>query len=347
MRKLVMTGLNQLELQGAPPPAPPGPDEVVIEVAASGLGISQLHILAGTTHPAPLPRVLGHEIVGRVAATGGGVSHLDSGDFVVVNTLIGCGTCRQCLRGQESVCPRRAFIGMETDGGWADFIAVPANRVFKVPVERGAAEAMMVASALPSAYHAVLRAGVRPGDRVAVLGLGSIGMLLCQVARAFGAVVVVGAQGHVRELGPAAAHLDSSIDVSGLSDSDAATAIRATVGADGADVVFESAGLPRMLAIGLAAVRTGGVVLAMGLIRGAHAIAFDDYIHDFAMREIEIRTTYAFNNADFLPTIELYAAGRIDFQGLIAGEVAPEDVPALVDRMRQEGTAGKRYAIRF
>jgi 2-desacetyl-2-hydroxyethyl bacteriochlorophyllide A dehydrogenase len=347
MRKLVMTGLNQLELQEAPAPGPPGPAEVVIEVDASGLGISQLHILAGTTHPGPIPRVLGHEIAGRVTAAGSGVLHLVPGDFVVVNTLVGCGTCRQCLRGQESVCHRRAFIGMETDGGWADFVAVPADRVFRLPEERGAAEAVLVASALPSAYHAVLRAGVRPGDRVAVLGLGSIGILLCQVARAFGAAVVVGVQGHARDLGPVAAHLDAGIDVSGISDAEAAAAIRTAVGIDGADVVFESAGVPRMLAIGLAAVRTGGVLLAMGLIKGAHAIAFADYIHDFAMREIEIRTTYAFNNADFLPTIELYAAGRIDFQGLIAGEVAPEEVPALVEGMRREGTAGKRYAIRF
>lgn len=102
-----MTGLNQLELQEAPPPGPPGPGEVVIEVDASGLGISQLHILAGTTHPAPVPRVLGHEIAGRIAAAGAGVSHLCPGDFVVVNTLVGCGTCRQCLRGQESVCHQR------------------------------------------------------------------------------------------------------------------------------------------------------------------------------------------------------------------------------------------------
>jgi len=347
MRKLVMTVLDQLELQTAPEPGPPAPGDVVIEVDASGLGISQLHILAGTTHRGPLPRMLGHEIVGRVSAAGTGVTHLSVGDPVVVNTLVGCGTCRQCLRGQESVCHRRAFIGMETDGGWADFISVPANRVFRLPPGRPSAEAVMVASALPSAYHAVRKAGVRPGDRVAVFGLGSIGGLICQVARSFGATTVVGVLGHPRGLGPLGALLDGAVDVSDLSDSAAAEAVRATSGADGADVVFESAGVARMLDIGIASVRTGGVVLAMGLIKGSHSIAFADYMHDFAMREIEIRTTYAYNNDDFPPTIDLYAGGRINVAGLIAGEVQPEEVQGLVDRMRREGTGGRRYAIRI
>ncbi len=112
-------------------------------------------------------------------------------------------------------------------------------------------------------------------------------------------------------------------------------------------MVFESAGVGRMLDLGLATVRTGGTVLAMGLIKGSHTIGFADYIHDFAMREIDIRTTYAFNNEDFPPSIALYASGRVVMNDLLAGEVSPEEVPPLVDQMRRDGTVGKRYAIRF
>jgi threonine dehydrogenase-like Zn-dependent dehydrogenase len=346
MLRLVMTGLDRLEVEDCSEPGSPARGEVLLEVAGSALGTTQLHILAGTTHPAPMPRILGHEISGVVRSVGEGVSDVTEGDRVIVNPLAGCGGCRQCLSGRESVCARRSFIGMESDGGWAGIVAIPGRQLFRIPPAMPILEAVMLSSAVPSAVHAVRRAGVRPGDRVAVLGLGSIGLLLCQVARAFGATTVVGGHGHRRTIAGWERYMDCCLDLSGADSDQAAVALNVALG-EPADVVFEAAGTPGMLEASLRAVRTGGVVLAMGLIKGAHAIGFADYMHDFAMREIEIRTTYAYTREDFPPSIGMFAAGRVDVRPLIAGEVTPEEVPDLVARLRREGTGGKRHLIRF
>ena len=146
--------------------------------------------------------------------------------------------------------------------------------------------------------------------------------------------------GQVQDQDPMAGDLDRA-------DPDQAARTLSEALGEPADVVFEAAGSPAMLEASLRAVRTGGVVLAMGLIKGAHSLSFADYMHDFAMREIEIRTTYAYTREDFPPSIGMFAAGRLDVRPLIAGEVAPEEVPELIARLRREGTGGKRHLIRF
>ena len=110
--------------------------------------------------------------------------------------------------------------------------------------------------------------------------------------------------------------MDACLDLSGADPDQAARTLSEALG-EPADVVFEAAGSPAMLEASLRAVRTGGVVLAMGLIKGAHSLSFADYMHDFAMREIEIRTTYAYTREDFPPSIGMFAAGRLDVRPLI------------------------------
>lgn len=346
MRTLAMTGMRQLELRMAPRPQPPLQGEVTIRTAASGFGLTQLHILEGRTHRGPLPRVLGHEIVGHVHEVGAGVVTLRAGDYVLVDPIVGCGACRACLVGHDQLCPSARHLGMKVDGGWADLVNVPASHVFALPREVPLEVAVMTASALPTAVHAVRRAGVEPGMTVAIVGFGSVGNLIAQVSRAFGATRIVAADIRSPEaIGKALAATDAFVRIAPNDARD--DALTQAIGGDGADVVFEAAGTEASLRVAAAAVRPGGTLVGVGVIPGAASLAFEDYVRDFIVREITVRSSRSYGRRDFPLCIELAKSGRVSMEGMIGSGVAPEDAPALAQRLLAEGTHGRRHVLRF
>jgi D-arabinose 1-dehydrogenase-like Zn-dependent alcohol dehydrogenase len=162
-----MTALRRLELEDGPAPELPA-GWVRLEMLASALGLTQLQLLGGSTSTGGLPRVLGHEMVGRVAELGTGVTAPPVGALVVADCLFGCGRCPRCLEGSEVVCPSLRMIGYTIDGGYAEQVVVPATHVFELPAGTSPAEAVMLASALPSSVRAVRRSGLAAGQRAVV-----------------------------------------------------------------------------------------------------------------------------------------------------------------------------------
>src|SRR5436190_11693548 len=164
-----------------------GPRDVLIRVRAAGICHSDAHYRAGISPVKQLPVTLGHEIAGVVERAGTAVENFNVADQVCVHYLVTCGSCRFCTNGHEQFCPSAEMIGKHRDGGYAEFIAVPERSVFhlpdEIPFEQGAI--MMCSSA--TSLHALRKARLRPGETVAVFGVGGLGLSAIQLAKAMGA----------------------------------------------------------------------------------------------------------------------------------------------------------------
>jgi 6-hydroxycyclohex-1-ene-1-carbonyl-CoA dehydrogenase len=171
----------------------PGPSDALVEVEACGLCHTDLAFASGAVAPRhALPLVLGHEVTGRVVAAGEDVRRL-LGVPVLVPAVLPCGECAFCRAGRSNVCPHQKMPGNDMNGGFASHLLVPGR--FLVPLDEAPAgfpraDLSVVADAVSTAYQAVRRSGLQPGDVAFVVGAGGVGGFVAQVARALGARVV-------------------------------------------------------------------------------------------------------------------------------------------------------------
>jgi len=186
--RLVKVGYP-LQLQEIPIPEV-GVDDVLVRIKAAGICHSDAHYRAGVSPVHPLPLTLGHEVAGLVEQVGSNVRTLTVGDRVCLHYLVTCGECVYCHRGSEQFCASASMIGKYRDGGYAEYICLPARSAFKlpedIPFEQGA---IMMCSAATS-YHALRKTRLKSGETVAIFGVGGLGMSAVQLARAMGALDV-------------------------------------------------------------------------------------------------------------------------------------------------------------
>jgi len=192
----MMTAPNVAMVDSPFNPFPPQAGEVVVEVAGCGVCHTDLgYFYDGVRTNHALPLTLGHEISGRVVATGSGAESW-GGKSVIVPAVIPCGECELCKRGRAAICRSQKMPGNDIQGGFASHIAVPARGLCAADEKRLAAvdlslaEVSVVADAVTTPYQAVHRAGVTPGSLAIVIGTGGVGGYCVQVANAFGAKVV-------------------------------------------------------------------------------------------------------------------------------------------------------------
>ena len=170
-----------------------GPADVLVRVQACGICHSDAHYRAGISRIAHLPVTPGHEVAGTVETVGRDVDAFRRGDRVCVHYLAHCGVCDFCLRGHEQFCPDVQMIGKHRDGGYAEFVKVPAPSVFALPDEIPFPHGAIMMCSSATALHALKKARLKPGESVAIFGFGGLGYSALQLARAFdcGAIYVV------------------------------------------------------------------------------------------------------------------------------------------------------------
>src|SRR5947209_14918576 len=202
--QLIQTG-KLLENKDVPIPEI-GPVDVLVRVRAAGICHSDAHYRAGISKMDNLPVTLGHEVAGRVEKAGAEVTNVAAGDRVCLHYLVHCGTCKFCQRGLEQFCTTVQMIGKHRDGGFAEFIKVPATNAFVLPDEISfeAGAIMMCSSA--TALHALNKARFKSGESVAIFGFGGLGFSALQLAQALGCGQVC-----VVELNPAKLALATSM----------------------------------------------------------------------------------------------------------------------------------------
>lgn len=344
MRALSMYEGGRFELQEVRIPERP-PGWALVRTIASAAGLFQAQMAAGMLDTGGFPRILGHEIIGEVVEVSSEAAPR-RGSTVVADAVVGCGVCEWCIRGDEMICPWMRHLGINIDGGYADYVVVPESHIFPITPGTPVTEAVMLGSALPASVHAARRSPVRGGSKVVVTGVGSIGLTLCQVVRTMGATTVVAVDVSDARLQAAGRWIDGAVNVSDLEPEEAADRVLEAVGSRrGADVIFEAAGRVSSVDLAIRTVRRGGVVLLMGICDGPASLSFDSYLADFLSREVSLVTTFGFDRRDFLVGAALHASGDLDLTALTGATVPLEQVPEALDRIAREGTDGKRLVV--
>jgi len=170
----------------------PAPDEVLVEVSACGVCRTDLHLVEGDLPPRRPHVVPGHQVVGRVVATGAGQRRFVAGDRVGIAWLRRtCGECRWCRTGNENLCPRSLYTGWDEDGGFAEYAVTPAAYAYRLPDGVTDAMAAPLLCAGIIGYRALRLASLPPGGRLGIYGFGSSGHITAQLAMAMGARVFV------------------------------------------------------------------------------------------------------------------------------------------------------------
>lgn len=268
--RLLATG-SPLVADQLPTPTPAA-GEVLVRVRAAGICHSDAHYRAGRSASLQAPLTLGHEVAGEVAALGAGVASHAVGDRVCLHYLVTCGSCEACRAGHEQYCSTGRMIGHHRDGGYAEYIAVPARNAVTlpatIPFEHGAA--MMCSSA--TSLHALRRGRLAPGETVAVIGIGGLGISAVQLARALGAGAVYAVDRDPAKLATAARFGATPVDVGTR---DPVAQVRELTAGRGVDVALELVGSPLTMRQALQMCAVHGRAVIAGLSRTP--MALDSY----------------------------------------------------------------------
>ena len=181
---------GKLTVIDAPVPTP-GPGEVVVHVRASGLCSTDIHLLNGRQPLGDLPRIIGHETAGDVAALGSYVNNWSINDRVTVGVDVTCGVCRYCLTGQTQLCMHKKRLGFERDGGHCEYVTVPVTNLVHIPDDISYEQAAILPDAVACTYHSLMGQGkLGLGQKIVILGVGGLGIHGVQIAVRAGAQVI-------------------------------------------------------------------------------------------------------------------------------------------------------------
>jgi 2-desacetyl-2-hydroxyethyl bacteriochlorophyllide A dehydrogenase len=284
-------------------------DEVLVKVTSCGVCGTDLHIVEGSSRSSP-PVVLGHEYAGIVADSGRESNAYAVGDLVAVDPNIACGTCFYCRRGEVHLCKRLRALGVDIDGGMAEFCIVPSPQLYRLPGTMSPEQAAFI-EPLSCAVHGIDRARIRAGDTVVILGGGTVGLLMLQLARISGASRVIVVEpiewkrniatriGASDALDPTAVDVwESVIDLTG----------------EGADVVIECAGRPETVALSLKLARRGGTVEWFGVCAVGEPVQVEP--NNVYFKELTIVGSYV-NPHTFDRSIALISTNKVDFKDFV------------------------------
>jgi len=306
---------------------------VLIRVEACGLCGTDLHIFRGQ-FPASFPLTAGHEFAGVVEEAGPGVGSLRPGDRVVVDPNIQCGVCRACQRGLVHLCRALSSYGVSADGGFATHCVVLARQAYKIPRAMPFPVAALT-EPVACCVHGIERAQIRPGDTVALIGAGLIGLVLLQLALLQGAAVTIVSEPSV-EKRETAEKLGASLVVDPNAEDLVSAVMRATGGA-GADVVIECVGGERTAQQAVELAGDGGRVLLFGVAPESARIAVKPY--DVYRREITITGSFT-NPFTHASALSLLAAGRVRVEEIISHHLPLDRLPEAIETL-EAGRARK------
>ena len=329
--QLVAPG-RPLELREVPVPDP-GSGDVLVRVKAAGICHSDAHYRAGKSRVEPLPLTLGHEVAGEVAAVGAGVRRLRVGDRVCLHYLATCGDCGYCHAGTEQFCPTGQMIGKYRDGGYAEYILVPARSVFTLPEEISYEEGAIMMCSSATSLHALNKSRLKAGESVAIFGIGGLGMSALQLARAMGAGEVYAVDMNHGKLTFAASHGALPVDAA---KGDAVEEIRRLTKGRGVDVALELIGLPLTMQQAVRCLAIQGRAMLVGITPESFSVApYAEVLN----KEAEIIGVSDHLASELPLLIDWVRTGRLQLGRVITGRVplAAEPVNATLDHLEQFG----------
>ena len=338
MRALVYHGPGAKAWEEVPKPDIAADTDAIVRVVGTTICGTDLHILKGDVPAVTEGRILGHEAVGTIEAVGSGVKTIKVGERVLVSCITSCGTCRFCREGHAGQCLGGGgwILGHKIDGTQAEYVRVPFADLSTYPAPAGVADEdiLMLSDILPTGYEVgVLNGAVRPGDVVAVVGSGPIGLAAITGARLF-------SPGHIIAIDLADSRLDAAkqfgadIAVNNARE-DPLEVVRSLTDGLGADVTIEAVGVPATFELAVALARPGGRIANIG-VHGAPATL---HLEDLWIRNITITTGLV--DAYSTPTLlRLISSQQVDAGRFITHRFTMDEFDQAYDVFARPGDTG-------
>ena len=329
--RLIQPG-SPLKMEEIPLPQP-GPLEVRVQVKAAGMCHSDAHYRAGLSPVHPLPLTLGHEVAGVVDAIGSEVSGFARGERVCVHYLATCGGCDYCVRGNEQFCRSCAMMGKHRGGGYAEYVVMPARSLFRLPDEIPFAHGAILMCSAATSLHALKIARIRPGESVAVFGIGGLGSSALQLARALGAgeVFAVDIQPAKLEL----ARSFGAIPVNALA-RDPVEEVQRLTGGRGVAVALELIGLPLTMQQAVRCLGVQGRAALAGITeRAFEVLPYPELIN----KEAEILGVSDHLASELPELLEFARKGSLDLSSVVTRRLPleAEAINDILDQLEQFG----------
>jgi L-iditol 2-dehydrogenase len=309
MRQAIMTNPGKIEFTDVERPHPAA-DEVILQIKRIGICGSDIHVFHGLHPYTGYPVVQGHEVGAVIAEVGTGVSGFIPGEKVVFMPQVTCGECYPCRHGMYHICDHLKVMGFQTNGAAQDYFSIKAEKVIKLPESMTLDQAALI-EPVSVAVHALSRAGSVEGKKVVVLGAGTIGNLVGQVAQASGAAGVLITDVSEYKLDKARqAGLKTVVNTQKI---ELDQAILSTFGLDKADLILECVGVQDTITQAVKNARKGSTIIVVGVFGKKPELDLG-LVQD---RELSLVGTLMYQKKDYEYAIELAAADKLHLESLV------------------------------
>ncbi|HET9266032.1 MAG TPA: zinc-dependent alcohol dehydrogenase family protein [Vicinamibacterales bacterium] len=339
MKAMVYKGPGQKSWDSVPRPGLTKPTDAIVRITKTTICGTDLHILKGDVPAVTSGRILGHEGVGIVEDVGDAVSHFKKGDRVLISCITSCGKCEYCKRQMYSHCEDGGWIlGHLIDGTQAEYVRIPHadNSLYAVPAGANEEALVMLSDILPTGFEiGVLYGDVKPGDIVAIVGAGPIGMAALLTAQFYSPSRLI-----MIDLDPARLEMAKTFGATEVIDSSKADVVKAILGStkDGVDVAIEAVGIPATFDICQSIVRPGGHIANVGV----HGKSVDFQIQKLWIQNITLTTGLVNTNTTpmLLKTLE---SRKLQPENLITHRFTFDQLPQAYEVF---GNAAKQKALK-
>jgi len=336
MRALQLQAIDRLvELRVAVPR--PKPDEVLVRTVATTICTSDLNDIARNPFGITLPRVMGHEGAGVVAALGEGVSQFHVGGRVTAHPVIPCRDCENCRRGLGHLCSNLGHLGLDRDGTFAEFFCIRADRVRRLPPGVDFRFASLL-EPVAVCLEAVQRGRIQPGETVLVVGDGPFGLLIARLAsRGEPCKIIVVGRHEFRMR-----HVPAAIAIHEKRTPDVSRAIREANDGRGVDVAIMAAGSASAVGLGLASLRARGRLVVFSAVQGTPAVDW------FRLHTQELEILGACNDEDLIDAaLERLADAELSLASLVTHRLPFAEWPRAFELARHGKDEALKVALMF
>ncbi|WP_286901823.1 Zn-dependent oxidoreductase [Vreelandella sedimenti] len=313
--------------------------EALVRVAFAGICGSDMHIIHGDNAFVRFPRITGHEFAGVVEAVGEGVAEVFVGDRVCIDPVISCGQCYPCRIGRPNVCSSLEVIGVHRDGGFEEFVAVPAANVHQLPDHIGLDAAALV-EPYTIAANVLDRMQPHPGDRLMILGAGVIGLTILQMALAKGIEEVI-VTDVINERLAAAKQLGAA-QVFNSREQDVEKEVLALTQGEGVPLIADAACVPALLPQMLRLASPAGRIGLLGF-----SVQPSELVQLEVIKKELTLVGSRLNNRKFPEVLKLMASGQLDPLALVSHRLPLSDMPSAIDMLDHRPEEARKVLIQI
>lgn len=339
MKQVVITGPKTFDIQDVPMPFV-GDGDVLIQMKAAGVCGSDFHLFLGENPNAIYPRVPGHENAGLVVEVGANVKKIKAGDSVVIDLVVACGKCPQCLSGRKNICSSVKARGAAIDGGWREYLSVPEDEVYLLPEGMDFRDAALIEPFAIGA-HCTNRARVKGDEFALILGSGTIGAVILQTLKFKGCKVICA---DINESSLERAKKYGADYVINTKTQNLVECVQEYTSRTGVNLIFDSACYPGSLSALMAQgiPSNGATIVPLGFVTSPEKIS-QAMINT---RELSIIGS-RMSTGQFQPTIENFAKGIFSLEGMVSHYIKFQEIASVFENMLNPPSDMKKMIILF